>query len=369
MSHRLLAMRLSPSAVEHVLIHGLADKPPLDTLVDWQVDPRSVPEAGCVDMQALVRMVANSPPPPSPFALFAGRAAWEQLMNGIVEEALTERETCAAASRRALDRRWCAGDLTGRDLGSAAAAAAAAVAKERAAAELAAAERVAVGGGLAVAQPTAAGEAIQTRLLLICRVLAPPTDATGGGRAGAALPGTATADAERILPLYLLHYGISTTPVPSVPAGFLSPLLPISEKAVPAPQQEAAREPSRGGSKGSAGGKGSTRHRVGRSGCADEAEPSPEPSLLNPALRSTREHAAVITCQRITADRMLEVANMFAASIEAMRAQLTPSRSQALVDDALREAELHVLIADARTELTRLKKVNRELASELQTTY
>ena len=155
--------------------------------------------------------------------------------------------------------------------------------------------------------------------------------------------------------------------MPSTPAGVLAPLLPISEKAVPAPQQEAAREPSRGHSKG--GSKGSTRHKGGRSGHADEPEPSPEPSLLNVALRSTREHAAVIACQRMTADRMLEVANMFAASIEAMRAQLTPSRSQALVEDAQREAELHALIADARAELTRLKKVNRELASELQTTY
>lgn len=77
LTHRLLAMRLTPRSVEHVLVHGLKAKPPIDSPLEWQVDPRSVPEAGCVDMSALAGIVAASMPPPQPFALFAGRAAWE----------------------------------------------------------------------------------------------------------------------------------------------------------------------------------------------------------------------------------------------------------------------------------------------------
>ena len=58
-----------------------------------------------------------------------------------------------------------------------------------------------------------------------------------------------------------------------------------------------------------------------------------------------------------------------ATTIEGIGAQLTPNRAATLTEEARREAELHALIADAKTELTRLKKANRELASELTTTY
>ena len=66
---------------------------------------------------------------------------------------------------------------------------------------------------------------------------------------------------------------------------------------------------------------------------------------------------------------MRELAHVFGASIEGMRAQLTPARAQVLVDDAQREAELQGLINEAKGELGRLKKVNRELANDLQATY
>ena len=63
------------------------------------------------------------------------------------------------------------------------------------------------------------------------------------------------------------------------------------------------------------------------------------------------------------------MAKVFGASLVGIRAQLTPARAQTLVDDAQREAELQGLIADARAELSKLKKINRDLGSELQTTY
>lgn len=66
---------------------------------------------------------------------------------------------------------------------------------------------------------------------------------------------------------------------------------------------------------------------------------------------------------------MREVANVFAIAVEGMRAQLTPVRAQALVDEARREEELRTMVADAKAELAKLKKQNRDLASELQTTY
>ena len=95
------------------------------------------------------------------------------------------------------------------------------------------------------------------------------------------------------------------------------------------------------------------------------AEPPAEPTI-QPALRATREYAHFLACQKVTMERLKEVASIFGASIEGMRAQLTPARAQALVHDAHREAELQGLIADAKTELTKLKKVNRELEGELR---
>ena len=77
LSHRLLAMRLSPASVEHLVVHGLHPKEMVGTPEEWQVDPRSVPEAGCVDLASLANLIRGSTPPPQPFALFTGRAAWE----------------------------------------------------------------------------------------------------------------------------------------------------------------------------------------------------------------------------------------------------------------------------------------------------
>ena len=52
-----------------------------------------------------------------------------------------------------------------------------------------------------------------------------------------------------------------------------------------------------------------------------------------------------------------------------MTQQLTPARSTALTEDERREAELQMLLNDAKAELGKLKKTNRDLASELNTTY
>ena len=41
----------------------------------------------------------------------------------------------------------------------------------------------------------------------------------------------------------------------------------------------------------------------------------------------------------------------------------------ALVEDGRREAELQSLVAEAKAELGRLKRANKDLAAELQTTY
>jgi hypothetical protein len=59
LTHRLLAMHLHRASVEHTLVYGLRPKPPVDAPLEWQVDPRSVPEAGCVDMGALAGLVAS----------------------------------------------------------------------------------------------------------------------------------------------------------------------------------------------------------------------------------------------------------------------------------------------------------------------
>ena len=89
----------------------------------------------------------------------------------------------------------------------------------------------------------------------------------------------------------------------------------------------------------------------------------------HPGLRGIREHSHLLQCQRVTAERRRELAHVFGASLEAMRAQLTTARTHALVGDDHREAELQGLLQDGRVELARLKKLNRELAADLQATY
>ena len=66
---------------------------------------------------------------------------------------------------------------------------------------------------------------------------------------------------------------------------------------------------------------------------------------------------------------MREVATVFANAIDGMAAQHSPARAATLVEEARREAELQMLLTEAKAELAKLKKGNRELASELQTTY
>ena len=92
-------------------------------------------------------------------------------------------------------------------------------------------------------------------------------------------------------------------------------------------------------------------------------------SSVHPSLRGIREHTHLLKCQRVTAERMHELAAVLGASLEGMRAQLTTARAHALVGEAYREAELQGLLQDGRVELARLKKLNRELAGELQATY
>ena len=94
-----------------------------------------------------------------------------------------------------------------------------------------------------------------------------------------------------------------------------------------------------------------------------------ELSTEHPGLRGIREHSHLLQCQRVTAERRRELAHVFGASLEAMRAQLTTARTHALVGDDHREAELQGLLQDGRVELARLKKLNRELAADLQATY
>ncbi|KOO52839.1 ankyrin repeat-containing protein, partial [Chrysochromulina tobinii] len=88
-------------------------------------------------------------------------------------------------------------------------------------------------------------------------------------------------------------------------------------------------------------------------------------SSVHPSLRGIREHAHLLKCQRVTAERMHELAAVLGASLEGMRAQLTTARAHALVGEAHREAELQGLLQDGRVELARLKKLNRELAEQM----
>lgn len=365
-TQRILALRLPPTSVEHALVHGLRPKPPVAKALDWQVDPRTVPEAGCVDMKSLASIVGASTPLRPPFALFAGAAAWDELLANAIEEAITARDGLAAglASSRGSD------------------------------------------GGKKGAQSAVSGGsgAPANRLLLLCRVLVPtlPSDgvadqfkraaAAGGGGLLAhharlapthPPPGTAsTTDPELILPLYLLHYGTMTAPPPEpqpvpAPLGVTSG----SEKNVGASEKSAATEPravrndSRG-SKSSSSTRGSSAAAAAaaangasaRSAAPSAREPAADTGefgKLTPALRATREHQVYLSCRAATTERMREVAHIFAATIEGITQQLTPARANSIVVELRREAELNVLLADAKAELTKLKKANRDLASEL----
>ena len=244
LTHRLLAMRLTPSSVEHCLVHGLRAKPAVDAPLGWQVDPRSVPEAGCVDMDALAKLVGASMPPAQPFALFAGRAAWENLLSGAVEEAMTERDVVAAARRGARQQ-----------ASSSKAKKAAAAAPHRPPTAPPHASAALAADSPMTTAAAAAAEVQQPRLLLLCRVLV-TAPGQSDGHSPSKLPGTATADATHILPLHLLHYGVTTTPVtegaalPEV-AHRPAPLPRIAEggKGASSSQQETGREARKSGGK------------------------------------------------------------------------------------------------------------------------
>ena len=359
--HRLLALRLPASAVEHALVHGLRPKPSVAHALDWQVDPQTVPEAGCVDMKSLSSIVRASAPPHPPFALFAGAAAWEELLAGAVEEAIIARD---AACR-----------------------------------ELASARG---NGNKGIAGAAVASSLPQNKLILLSRVLMPmlPTDGIAErlathsppGRTGQSNhahhhprapppPGTATtSDPEMVQPLYLLHYGTMTAPPPE-PQMPPAPLSQTSGSEKNVAQYEArtvsepraVRNDSKASSKAQGGGGGGPKAvnrpvAVGRED-PDSAVVDQDQSRLPPALRATREYSQYLACRQASAERLREVAGVFSTTIEGIRAQLTPARAATLVEEARREAELQVLLADAKAELSKLKKTNRDLASELTTTY
>ena len=407
-THRLLAMRLSPAAVEHALVHGLKPKPPPASALDWQVDPATVPEAGCVDMKSLASIVGASIAPPMPPPLFAGAAAWETLLQGEVEEAITARDAAAEslATARGTPR---SGGASGTGASSSAAAT--------------------NGGSSATTSLPAAN-----KMLLLVRVLVPlPSEAGGGGgaspeRASASLnphakhayplprhavgvppPGTATAAAEDMMPIYLLHYGTMTAPRQEMgesssssvhahggsnggtggpPAAALA-MSSGSEKNVAQVEAKAVAEPRLATQQRDKGGKSSGRSssssqasaasssatgKGGQSGASGPAASAAldgdgKPAALPTALRATREHSEYLACRRNAALRLREMASVFAHSIEGMVSQLTPARAQCLVEEARREAELQLLLTDAKTELAKLKKANRDLASDLQTSW
>jgi hypothetical protein len=366
-THRLLAMRLPASAVEHVLVHGLRPKPKEESGLDWQVDPRTVPEAGCVDLKSLGKLIGASLPPPPPFALFGGAAAWGELLAGAIEEAITARD---AAAVRLTTRRRQAGTGVAGAVPASAAATDAAGGRQRVDGE-------GNGSGIGAVAPT-------SNLLLLARVLVPLmkgewSESIRREHQGKpphrphTPPGTATADPEEILPLYLVHYGTMTSAPPEPLAA--QPLAVSSRSEKSMAQTEARTSEPRGhaGARGDgrSSGKSGTSGKSSRAAAAaarEEAEREPSASLPM-ALRATHEHAVYLASRKTTADCMREVAAAFAMTIEGMDAQLTPARAASLVEDSRREAELHVLLADARAELSKLKKGNRDLAAELQTTY
>ena len=216
--HRLLAMQLPRAAVEHTLVHGLNAQPPPGKERDWQVNPRSVPEAGCVDMKTLGSIIEVSRPVPPPFALFAGHAAWDALLHGQVEEAVKTRGNDMA--RRKAERARM-GREGRRKASGEVAAPPSAVDTATPAAEGGDGDAPVSGGSDSPEPP---------KLLLLCRVLVPAP--TGPSRAP--LPGTATAEPEHILPMYLLHYGIITAPIPS--GAVLTPAAALPPRAEKVPQ-------------------------------------------------------------------------------------------------------------------------------------
>ena len=401
-THRLLAIRLAPAAVEHTLVHGLRPKPDAAHELDWQVDPNIVPEAGCVDMKSLAGIVGASLPPPTPLALFAGAPAWEALLQGEVEEAITARDAAAAGlatargDRERRERERSAESRANDAPDPAPAAAGAASAADPGTSSAGAAR------GTTSSKPT-------NKLLLLVRVLLPRTsEAPSPDKHNAASsdalrdayhlptrsypparhavpppppPGTATAAPELILPLYLVHYGTMTAP-PLEPRNSASGAGATgSEKSVAQKEERVTAEPKAAAQQGDkSGGASSTKDgkRAGRSGSpagkgpAAAAPPLAEdeqPIALPAALRSTREFEEYLKCKESSGERMREVATVFANAIDGLAAQHSPARAQSQVEEARREAELQMLLADAKAELAKLKKTNRELASELQTTY
>ena len=211
------------------------------------------------------------------------------------------------------------------------------------------------------------------------------------------------------MPIYLLHYGTMTAPRQEMgesssghaahggsngggggpPAAALA-MSSGSEKNVAQVEAKAVAEPRLATQQRDKGGKSSGRSssssqasaasssatgKGGQSGASGPASASAaldgdgKPAALPTALRATREHSEYLACRRNAALRLREMASVFAHSIEGMVSQLTPARAQCLVEEARREAELQLLLTDAKTELAKLKKANRDLASDLQTSW
>ena len=148
------------------------------------------------------------------------------------------------------------------------------------------------------------------------------------------------------------------------------------------PQQRWAAEEAVAAERGGGGGGGgksasskSSSKAAGRAAAAAAAAAAAEQRELAEhgglpaALRGTREHVHYVACRQASALRMREVASVFAHTIEGIGAQLTPARAASLAEELRREAELSMLVADAKTELGKLRKVNRDLASDLNAYY
>ena len=180
---------------------------------------------------ALAGLVAASKPPPAPFAIFAGRAAWDTLLNGAHDDAFTERDAAAAAR------------LGARDAAAQKRAPPrppppppppppplppppppTTTPKSRSAKKLEAIGSPTTTLPLGYEASVVVGaEVSEPRLLLLCRVLV-AAPAGGDGRSASSklgllpsklgLPGTATAEPTHLLPLHLVHYGVTPTTTP-----------------------------------------------------------------------------------------------------------------------------------------------------------
>lgn len=107
---------------------------------------------------------------------------------------------------------------------------------------------------------------------------------------------TATADASRILPVYLLHYGAWTAPLPSAPS--VPPPLALasgSEKNMAQTEARTSAEPraGRSESKGGSGKGGKDKGSSKGSAAPDDADRAEGEGALPPALRATKEHGEV----------------------------------------------------------------------------